>query len=626
MGQYQEKYALDYKEEGYFDIQELATGDYLYNENSIVHAKAMADTVTLKRKGGMFKALRINELTDEQTKQIDNSELSFHNALWATATVTHYTSKYTDANSLMQRVNKIIFIDLGLGLHLSAVIDKLKPQVIFIKEPNLETFRLSLFVTDYKTLCEKYFVYFSITDDEGEENKNFLEFLNKGNNYNLHLKHIPFSKDYSSSLRRLQSHVFMQSYINYGYSAELLRFITSPLYLTQGYSYLNISRIYKNSFFSTKPLLLLFSGPSTAKHIEWIQTNRDKFIVVSALSTCRLLKNFDLAPDIVIHIDPGTGTAALFNGIEKEYFKNTIALLASNVNEDTIGRFEPSSIHLIEQGTRYKKGFGMLSAPSVGEYTYALSLILGATNVFLLGIDLALDSETLATHGSFHKSRKRGVIDDDKTSLDPKKSVEYIKGNLREKVPTTPGFKISIGQFNGFAQEFKKEEHTIYNLSDGAYLEGTIPLEIDAYDWDSLELLNNIEIQKNLNSFLNEISEAEFNDADKTQIKYQIKEAKKLEKIIKQYQKKRFANSEAYLNSLSATAWGLSDMENKTKSNLAEVYYQYFPIIQSYIFNLFNTQNLENSNKHVTQIHSILTKQLLKISRLYIKEIEKYLK
>jgi len=67
-------------------------------------------------------------------------------------------------------------------------------------------------------------------------------------------------------------------------------------------------------------------------------------------------------------------------------------------------------------------------------------------------------------------------------------------------------------------------------------------------------------------------------------------------------------------------------MDYKTQSDLAQVYYEYFSIVMSYIFDLFNTTELTNPTKHVTQINAILVKQLLKMSNLYISKLESYLK
>jgi hypothetical protein len=627
-GEYKERYALEYKEESYFDIQELSSGEWLYGENSLEYSQRIVDNTDFKRTGGVFKGHRFVYATDVQAEEIDKSELSFHNALWATIKIINYTNKYTTQETYMNRVQKVIFLDIGLGLHIEEIIQKLDPQVIFIEESNLETFRLSLFVVDYTAIANNRFLYFSIANDEERERENFVSFLDKGNNYNLTMKHIPFNKGYESLLRRLQGHVLSQSYINYGYSAMLLRFIDSPHYLVNGYTFLNVNKFHTDNILSNTPVLLLFSGPSTLKNIEWIQANRSRFIVVSALSTCRLLNKYNITPDVVVHIDPGAAnTAVLFEDLDSDkYFKNTVVLLASNVDETTTQRFNQSKIYFIEQGTLYKKGFGRLSAPSVGEYTYGLFLIFGAKNLFLLGIDLALDNETFQSHGGLHPFQTKGEIDETSAVLDPTVSVEYIKGNLLEKVPSNAGYKMSHAQFEVFSDSLKKQDTLVYNLSNGAYLKGAEPLHLADFDWNQYPPLENQKIHDEIILFLNDISSNEFNSDDKSTMIHQVTEAKKLEKIIKQFQKKKFAHIQAYLDALGQLSWDLSDMDYRRNSDLAQVYYEYFQIILSYIFDMFNTKDLKSPNKHLTQINAILIQQLFKISKLYISKLENYLK
>lgn len=626
-GKYTEHYALEYKDEGYFDILEIETNEFLYKSNSLEAAQRMVDVIDFKRTGAIFKGQKYVYATEEQADRIDNSELSFHNSLWGTIKIINYVSKFAPAESFMNRVHKVIFLGIGLGCHLQGIAHKLNPQVLFIKEKNLETFRLSLFVTDYETLSFGRFLFFSLTDDEEEERENFIEFLNKGNNYNLHLKHIPFTLDYQQELQRLQTHVLSQSYINYGYSAMLFRFISSPKYLARGYSFLNVNKIYKDTVFTCKPVLLLFSGPSTSRNIEWVVANRDRFIVISALSTCRLLQKHNITPDVIIHIDPGENTSLLFEDLRDDYFKNATILLASNVDEATLQKFDRSQVHFIEQGTLYKKGFGRFSAPSVGEYAYGLSLLFGATEVFLLGIDLALDVETLQTHGDFHPFQLTAQHNEHSASLNPNESITYVKGNLIQQIPTLSAYKISIEQAAIFTKMLKRDDyHHIYNLSNGAYLEGCEPLHFKEYAWEALAPLNRTTIQEDIATFFKDAGSDEFNAEDREQLVYQVKEAKKLEKIIKQFQKKKFANAETYLKALTQLSWDISDMDYKTRSDLAQVYYEYFSIVTSYIFDLFNTKDLENPNKHVVQINAILMKQLLKMSSLYITKLEAYLK
>ena len=133
-------------------------------------------------------------------------------------------------------------------------------------------------------------------------------------------------------------------------------------------------------------------------------------------------------------------------------------------------------------------------------------------------------------------------------------------------------------------------------------------------------------MQRKIAAFFSTISETQINKNDRAQMSYQVNEAKKIEKLIKAFTKKKYVTTEAYLETLAKLAWNISDMENKTGSNLAQVYYEYFQIILSYIYDFFNTQELENPLKHLTQLNAILMEQLLKISGLYISKLKSYLK
>jgi hypothetical protein len=527
----------------------------------------------------------------------------------------------------MKRVYKVVFIGVGLGIHIKGIVEKLQSQVIFIQEKNLEIFRLSLFVTSYAEMSKNRTLYFSILENETTEQKIFLEFLNKGNNYNLNIKHVPFNDSYTADLQQFQRYVLSQSFINYGYSAILLRFVESPKYLVQGYNFLDISKRHTNDIFSKKPVLLLFSGPSASNNIEWIKENHERFIIISPLSTCKLLNRHNIKPDIVVHIDPGEKTALLFESIDTdEYFKDVQVILAANVNEDTINRFEKTQVNVIEQGSKYKKGFGILTSPSVGEYSYALSLIFSASNIYMLGIDLALDKNTLKTHGDDHFAQREVKKNDgDSASLDPSNSIEYIKGNFSDQIPTIAAYRLSIQQLNNFTKYFKLDTQNVYNLSDGAYFEGIQPLHIDEYNWDQFPKIDKNMLPSSLNDFFRKIGSSELRDEDKEILLHQISEAKKLKKKIIKHQKTKYTDVGKYLTALGQLSWDLSDMDYKTNSDLAQVYYEYFQTILSYFYDLFNTQGLENEKKHIVDIDTILVKQLLKMSTLYIETMEAYL-
>lgn len=627
-GLYQESYVLEYKDENYFDVQEIATQTWLYGENSIEYSHALATTVDTKKTGGVFQAQKFVDFSPDMVEKIDKSELHFHNALWATIKLIDYTRKYAPKNSTsMIKVYKSIFIDIGLGLHIEEICKKLGSQIVYICEQNLELFRLALFVTNFATLSQQKSFFFSIAENEPEERNSFVKFLDAGNNYNLHIKHIPFTKNYEEKLQRFQRYVLSQNYIMYGYSGLLLRAIDSPKYLPQGYSFINVNKTYFQTIFSKKPTLLLFSGPSSSAYIEWLTQHRDKFILVTALSTCRLLNKYNITPDVVVHIDPGKEeTLRLFEGIDtKTFFKNSVAIFSSNVDEQTVKKFHKSQVFFIEQGTSYKKDFGNLTAPSVGEYTYAIFLVFGVMNMFLLGIDLALDPKTLKTHGDFHPFQEQGEINNE-ASLSYETSIVYTKGNFLNQIPTLPLYQISINEFERFTHMVKRTEQNVYNLSNGAFLYGATPQRIEEFDWSALKKCNKEKVFKQIKLFFQSISSSNFRAEDRATLEYQYKEAKKLEQIILEFSKIKLSNLENYLRSLSQVSYSLCDMEKQTKSDLADVYYEYFQIVLSYIFDMFNTNELKEKHKRVEEIHAILIEQLTKISKTYTQALEKYLK
>jgi len=568
LGSYREKYALEYKQEGYFDVEDLSSGEWLYGEDSQFYSNQIVHRTNFKRKGGIFNAQRFIDFSPEMPDIIDKSKLSFHNALWATIKIVEYNRKIVSKETLMQSVFKTIFIGTGLGLHIASTIDKLHSKVAFIMEKDLELFRLSLFVTNYANLAKTTELFFSILEDEINERKNFVNFLEMANNYNLYIKHIPFIDKYEPILNRLQTHVLSQSHIMYGYSAILLRYIESPKYIARNYSFINVAKRYDNSFISTKPILFVFSGPSSGNNIEWIKKNKDRFVIVTALSTCRLLHKYGIKPDIVIHIDPGKQeTQRLFEGIESSYFDDIIAIFGPTNDEQTVARFKKENIFFVDQDGVFKKGFGNLTSLSVGEYTYALFLVFGCQEVYLLGLDLALDNETLSTHSENHPFAKIGTITQEKdVTYDYKKAVEYTKGNFLEKVPSLTLYIISIQEFARFTNLLKQPEQKIYNLGNGAFLEGAEPKHIESVHTNEYQVLQKENLHQDLKEFLNSISSSEFRKADKEAIKKEIKEAKKLLKLVEVHKKQLFVSSSFYLDSVASLSWNLSDMEYKTNS------------------------------------------------------------
>lgn len=624
---YAERYILEYKSEGYFDVLEVQSGEYLYGENSVKFAQKIVDSMDFSRTNGVFEAQRFVDFSPEMPDIIDKSELHFHNALWATAKIVEYSKKVASRYTTeMKAVYKLLFLGVGLGLHIQNVVKKMGAKILFIQEHNLELFRLSLFVTNYARLAKQAKLFLSVMDDEINCQQIFINFLETGNNYNLYLKQVSLTSDYENDLFKYQSMVMVQEHIVYPYSAYLLRYMDAPRYIVEGRSFLNVTPAYHNNIFSKTPVLFLFSGPSTAKNIEWIQQNKERFIIVTAMSTCRYLNKQNIKPDIVVHIDPnGDGTLDLLEGLDKDFFEDVLCVFSSNIHPKVVERFTHDQMYFIQQGADYKKDFGQLSAPSVGEYSYALFLVLGVQELYLLGIDLALDPETLSSHSPEHPLAHTAQVSSNIDSAVLDYTMINVPGNFLPLVPTYTMHELSINEFARMSQLLKKDQH-IYNLSNGAYLEGAEPMPVSNISSDTLPVLERKSIRDDVKKILDSIASNVFREEDIELVTYQLKEAKKLKTAIEKFKKSNFLMPILYIDAIGKLNQQLSDMEKKTNSDLAEVYYLYFKVVFSYISEIFNTKELINSKEHIAAINDILITQLEKIANTFIERFEGYLK
>lgn len=141
---YEEKYTLEYTDEGYFDVRELATGALLYAEDSVSYAKSV-----LPKKGSL------------------------------------------------KEIQKVIFFGTGLGTHIEmidGVIDT--PAVYLIVEDDIELFRLSLFVVDYARLAKSVSLVFSVMESEESFEDTFTFFYKKEEVLNDYIQYFVFSSRY----------------------------------------------------------------------------------------------------------------------------------------------------------------------------------------------------------------------------------------------------------------------------------------------------------------------------------------------------------------------------------------------------------------------------------------------
>ena len=628
-GSYIEKYSLEYKDT-YFDIVELETQQYLYNQDSNIHAKILAKDINFKKSEGVVESFYNQNITNQQVSYYDK-KTPIDGPIWASAKIINYANTLKSQNDEMKSIDKFIFSGVGLGIHLLTIQQKVNASYIFIIEDNLELFRLSLFVTPYNILAKTATLFLSVMETEYDFTKSFESFFLKAYNYNQYIKYSIFSSINIKHIKQIQAYVVSAQYLSFPYSSQLKELLKAPEYLIQGYPFLNISSTHNNDFLDDKPVLLLASGPSLGNNIQWLKENHHKFVIIAVLTTSQILYKANIKPDIIVHIDAGlkNWTSFIKDIDVKAFFKDTLILFSSVITRELVDKFDKNNAYCFETASDYKREFGIITSPSVGETTYALSLILGAKNLYLLGLDLALDPKTNLTHSKEHissKEVKQSLDQKQEQYTDLRKSTIKIKGNFLNEVSTLPLFQTSIAGFNRFSKLYLTKQQNVYNLNNGAYLEGTIPLHVEELETKNLSTLDKKEKFDKLKKFLNSISEDKINNQDIDNLQKQLNEAQRLYDYLEEFNKNvNTSNYSIYMKSFYSLSSEFINIDKEEKEDINIVFHSYLMYVTGYIFDIFNTKNLKNTKRHLKKVNKIFVEQCKKILDLYITTMEVYL-
>lgn len=443
-------------------------------------------------------------------------------------------------------VNKFIFIGTLLGVHINDFHKSLNAKVYLIIEPNIEIFRLSMFLCDYSSLFNSK-LFFAVGENENSLKNIVNEFLDFKYEYNNLIFYELAHKINEDLISKLSLWFTLGGQMRYPFSDYLISFSRCAKYILEDKnSLLNLSKIY--NFLSNKNVLFLGAGPSLGKNLDFIATNRDKFIIVAVSATLKILEKIDIIPDIIMIADGQKFVIKQFE-VDEKFYKNSTILVSQKLDFDLYNLLKNGKLFFYQDSLNLFKNFGFITGVTVGDMGVDILLRLGVKNLYLLGIDAALDSKTGATHSSEHIfSKNIDLQNTDSSKIDFKKTVIYVKGNFEKEVPTTLEYKEMIEEidekFTLLNSSFK-----IYNLSNGAYFTNTIPTKthmistLESINKDSFkeEFLKDLQNISNRNI---EIYAKEFKKEQKIFEKLSLESLENMN-FIKEFQKikQKFPNS-----------------------------------------------------------------------------------
>jgi len=625
------KYDLEYKD-GYFDVKNLKENQYLYQKDSLKYAKDVADSINYSKQSYLFNAIIDYNMSEEAIKEISNTKELKQSGIKDVLPIMHYALKIAPKTSTMKAIDKFIFVGTGLGTHITAIDEKIKSTEYLIIEDDLELFRLSLFVTPYYKIASDANLFFSISQGENDFTNEMAAFLEGSFYNNRYIKYNYFPSHSSNKLKLIQNNLASQTHLTFPYDVQLDKYLRPLKRIKNGYKTINISSKFPNSILSQKPVLLLAAGPSMKKNLQWIKSNKNKYIIIAVSAILKTLHDNDITPDIVTHIDgivkEGNSCMVHYEGFDvADFLKDTMFIFGPHAPDELLKILNKDHIFFFESFTFYHENFGTLSSPCIGSTSMLLALWLNVKEMYILGVDLALDQETGETHSGEHKYNATHNLknsDEIDYTISLRNNLIPIKGNFRQIVYSTPIFHISVQSLFKNIPSIKDESQTIYNLNDGAYFKDTTPLHITDISPIKYNEFNKNLLSDDLYNILQNNSRAQLKENDLKSLKKRQDNAKKVKQGFAKYSKKEFSNTNQYLYDMLGIVSDTLKLQGREGNNLALVYSSYFQYTMPYIMDIINTKEVTQIMKHLKIVDEMFIRGADNILNLYIKEIDTF--
>lgn len=596
------KFELEYKND-YFDILDLEESSFYYGKNSLEYSQDIADTLNFDAQNQIFKTFIDLKFTDDFIENIKNASINSSPEV-GIAPIVHYVNKNLPKKEILKDIYKFIIFGVGIGIHIPKIHDKIKAKLYLIVEPNLEIFRLSLFTTNYAKLSQKTSLILSIADDENSFKSKFDLFYQEVFIINHYFKFLMFSNNCSFYTRIIQNFLVSQKHTMYSYNRYFQSLRRTISYIKQDFPILNLSYKHKLDF-TNKPVLFLGAGPSLQNNINFVKENQNKFIIIAIYATMPILEKNGIKPDIITQYDEQDEVvmSTIRRVQDINFFLDTIFIFSSHIDEKLMNSFKKENIFVFQALFEIKKDYGILTSPSIGEITYALSLILGAKDIYMLGIDMALDAVTGSTHIEGHAGAGAFNLKSEDESDDKeyifRENIIKIKGNHLSEVSTTPVFKTLLDYFNDITNKWN-ENTNVYNLSpNGAFFDKTIPTIINNLILDDFKNIDKRLLKENILKELSSIAFIGLSNEDMTDLNDKYEDIEKIEMILEKfYSIKKYPEIQKYKNNLIQLLTNILYTKYNC-SELQHIIHNFVSFSVHYIWYFLSLENIKNHKNHI---------------------------
>lgn len=474
-----ERYELRFDEEFGVNIFDTQTNKYMYAEN-------VFKSSYLQYKRFKSEPQYIKNNFAEREEKIDRF---LH---------TRYLKKLTkfylegleeeELDKLPNTISSMLIFGIGAGSHIEAMLEEHRVKNLYLYEPHLDLFYLSLFLTDWTKILEQLNAdeaQLHLSLGEAESDKELVKeiadvFIKIGR---FHAAHSYIYVHYTDKiLTEAVAEVtkrFHENMLGFGFYDDAL--------MSVGHFYYNM----KNSVPLLKsgpleslkqvPVFLVANGPSLDNDIEVVRAMQNRAIIISCGSAIGALHKYQITPDFHCEMERCLITKTVIDAVDDPEYVKSINLLALNTVQPEVFPLFKRSIQAMKTGEagtalyiQNKESNPSSLAylnycnPTVSNCALAFVEKMGFENVYLFGVDMGYVGLQHHSKKSIYYSADSGS---DRKLYDASGSELQVAGNFVETVNTDLIYNYSrmvIEEFLRLQPHLK-----VVNCSNGANIKGT---------------------------------------------------------------------------------------------------------------------------------------------------------
>jgi hypothetical protein len=346
---------------------------------------------------------------------------------------------------------------IGSGLHIEYLTQKYNFQSLFIYEPEPEFFAISCYFVDwgriYEKLGDKFYLFI-----RGELDTRILKKFYDSYIVSSNFLRLEFTTYESPKIKNAKKEFHLANISNKrgwgSFEDESVGFKN------------HLKNINKNTpiLSGTKkidaPICVIANGASLNNDIEWIKQNQQNMIIVSVGTSIRPLQKAGIESDFHIEIERMPQLVDILKPSLEKYNGYFVGASVIDSEHFKIAKKPLMFVRDASSATGISNYFLKYCSPMVGNTGFSFSAHF-SDEVYMIGFDVGFKKDK--------RIHAEGSLYDDK---DDKDEGYPVKGNFSNDIYSNDLLNLSRQSLEMAIALLKPKK--VYNLSDGAYINGTI--------------------------------------------------------------------------------------------------------------------------------------------------------